>query len=561
MNREGKKCVIYLRVSTEMQIDGFSLDGQRTALSKFAEKEGMNVIKIYEDAGKSGKSIEGRPSFQKMIADIYEGLKVDYVLVYKLSRFGRNAADILNSLEFIQSYDVNLICIDEGIDSSQTSGKLLISILSAVAEIERENIIEQTMNGRREKARQGLWNGGFAPYGYILEHGKIYIVEEEAEVIKKIFDLFSNTRMGIGGIAKYLNYQGIKKNAHHNGKLELWSAKLIKNILDNPIYYGKIAFGRRGREKVKGTKNQYRIVNKEEYILADGQHEAIVDEELWQKAHKKRLKTGITYLPRYGKNKAHLLTGILKCPKCGGPMYANRNTWVKKDGTIVDRYYYYCSHKSELRGKICGYRKNIQITDIDPYVVETIRKLIKSQYFTDSLKECIVSDIDVSTITKEICNFDNKLKEVILNKNRLENELDNLPLNEKYRDKKIEDLNRRIYSLYDVMADIEEQIEELEEKKNTIEENSINSEKIFSLICQFDELYDIISEEEKKELVSLLIKKIEIYPEDKPKYPIKSIQFAFTILSDGENLKNILWDNELTDETIALLVNKTYQGV
>ena len=78
-------------------------------------------------------------------------MDIDYILVYKLSRFGRNAADILNSLELVQSYGVNLICIEEGIDSSQTSGKLLISVLSAVAEIERENIIEQTMNGRREK--------------------------------------------------------------------------------------------------------------------------------------------------------------------------------------------------------------------------------------------------------------------------------------------------------------------------------------------------------------------------------------------------------------------------
>lgn len=155
MNRSGMKCVLYPRVSTEMQIDGFSLDGQRTSLNRFANREEMIVVDIYEDAGKSGKSIEGRPAFKKMLSDIENGLQIDYVLVYKLSRFGRNASDILNSLEFIQSYGINLICIEEGIDSSQTSGKLLISVLSAVAEIERENIIEQTMNGRKEKARQG----------------------------------------------------------------------------------------------------------------------------------------------------------------------------------------------------------------------------------------------------------------------------------------------------------------------------------------------------------------------------------------------------------------------
>ena len=135
----------------------------------------MEIVGIYEDAGKSGKSIEGRPAFKKMLSDIGNGLEIDYILVYKLSRFGRNAADILNSLEYVQSYGVNLICIEEGIDSSQTSGKLLISVLSAVAEIERENIIEQTMNGRREKARQGGWNGGFAPYGYYLKDNQLLI--------------------------------------------------------------------------------------------------------------------------------------------------------------------------------------------------------------------------------------------------------------------------------------------------------------------------------------------------------------------------------------------------
>lgn len=106
------------------------------------------------------------------------------------------------------------------------------------------------------------------------------------------------------------------------------------------------------------------------------------------------------------------------------------------------------------------------------------------------------------------------------------------------------------------MADIEEKIEELENKKRSIEENSINSEKIYSLICQFDELYDIINEKEKKSLLSLLVNKVEIYLEKNPQYPIKSIEFSFAIPSDGETLKNFLWDNEVTDETVALLIRK-----
>ena len=109
------------------------------------------------------------------------------MLVFKLSRFGRNAADVLTSLQRMQDFGVNLICVEDGIDSSKDSGKLMISVLSAVAEIERENILVQTMEGRRQKAREGKWNGGFAPYGYKLVDGHLQIAEEEAEVIRIIY--------------------------------------------------------------------------------------------------------------------------------------------------------------------------------------------------------------------------------------------------------------------------------------------------------------------------------------------------------------------------------------
>ena len=91
---------------------------------------------------------------------------VSFVLVYKLSRFGRNVADILGTLKTMRFYGVHLICVADNIDSSLESGRLIISVLGAVAEIERENILSQTMAGRKEKARQGLFNGGITPYGY-----------------------------------------------------------------------------------------------------------------------------------------------------------------------------------------------------------------------------------------------------------------------------------------------------------------------------------------------------------------------------------------------------------
>ena len=179
-----KKCYIYTRVSTAMQVDGFSLDAQKEKLRRYAEFQNMIIVGEYSDEGKSGKNIEGRPEFSQMLKDIETFKdKVDYVLVFKLSRFGRNAADVLNSLQHMQDYGVNLICVEDGIDSSKDSGKLMISVLSAVAEIERENILVQTMEGRRQKAREGKWNGGFAPYGYSLENGDLVIAEDEYVVV------------------------------------------------------------------------------------------------------------------------------------------------------------------------------------------------------------------------------------------------------------------------------------------------------------------------------------------------------------------------------------------
>ena len=158
------KCYIYTRVSTAIQVDGYSLDAQKEKLRKYADFQDMQIVREYSDAGFSGKNIQGRADFQRMLNDIQNQRDgVSYVLVFKLSRFWRNAADVLSSLQLMQDYGVNLVCIDDGIDSSKDSGKLMITILSAVAELERENIRVQTMLGREQKARDGEWNGGFAP--------------------------------------------------------------------------------------------------------------------------------------------------------------------------------------------------------------------------------------------------------------------------------------------------------------------------------------------------------------------------------------------------------------
>ena len=382
MSKEKIKVYLYTRVSTTMQIDGYSLDAQKTKMKAFCDYNEYEIAGEYEDAGKSGKSIEGRIAFNQMMDDIKSGKdEVSYVLVFKLSRFGRNAADVLATLQVMQDFGVNLICVEDGIDSSKDAGKLMISVLSAVAEIERENIRVQTMEGRMQKAREGKWNGGFAPYGYSLIDGKLEVNEEEAVAIRTIFDQYVNTDLEANGIAKYLENHGIHKIARQNGTNPLFDAALIRRIIQNPVYSGKISYGRRRTEKVHGTRNEYRQVRKDDYLLVDGLHEALVSEEVREQAQVKVAAQAKKYekVNRDKGEKIHLLSGILKCPVCGSGMYGNKAIKKRKDGSnYKDFYYYGYKHRNMTRGHKCDYRRQVHEEMLDAAVAEVISKLVSN---------------------------------------------------------------------------------------------------------------------------------------------------------------------------------------
>lgn len=183
-----------------IQVEGNSLEGQYKEIERYCEYMNIEIVSVYSDEGKSGKTIEGRVEFQRMMKDIVEKEEVDYVIVWKLSRFGRNAKDTLDSLELLQKHGVDLCTVVERIDSGDKMGKFMLTMLSALAEMERENIIEQTNNGKKYNALDGNWNGGAAPYGYKLVDKKLVVVPEEAEVVKKIFDWYVSTDLGYNGV-------------------------------------------------------------------------------------------------------------------------------------------------------------------------------------------------------------------------------------------------------------------------------------------------------------------------------------------------------------------------
>ena len=557
------KCDIYTRVSTTMQVDGYSLDAQKEKLKRYAEFQNMEIVNEYSDEGKSGKSVEGRPEFQRMLDNIENGTdEVQFVLVFKLSRFGRNAADVLNSLQRMQDFGVNLICVEDGIDSSKDSGKLMISVLSAVAEIERENILVQTMEGRKQKAREGKWNGGFAPYGYELVNGELQIAEDEAEIIRLIYDKFIHTNMGISAIAAWLNQHGYKKKKRQNNTLDAFASSFIKGVLDNPVYCGKLAYGRRKNEKVSGTRNEYRIVKQENYMLHDGIHEGIISETDWELAHQKREKTGVKYEKTHSLNHEHILSGILRCPLCGSGMYGNVNRKKHPDGGYYKDYFYYaCKHRKLVDGHRCTYKRQWNEDRINAAVEEIIRKFVKNPKFEQEIRKQIGSSIDTSELDKEYDGLKDRLSQTTGAKNRLADQMDHLSVSDKNYDKKYNDMQERLDKLYDEITDIEDAMEEVETRLYNIRQDKISEDNVYQFLLFFDKLYDKFTDLEKKTFLKSFLSDVFIYEEEqKDGRILKGLRFKFPIYMNGRNVLGVDWDNESTDETVVLLSYKKPDG-
>ena len=535
------KVYTYTRISTAMQTDGYSLDAQKARMKAFADYNDYEIVGTYEDAGKSGKSIEGRLEFNRMMEDIKLGKDgVSFVLVFKLSRFGRNAADVLSTLQVMQDFGVNLICVEDGIDSSKDAEKLMISVLSAVAEIERENIRVQTMEGRIQKAREGKWNGGFAPYGYQLIDGKLQINEEEAKAIRIIFEQYVNTDIGANGVAKYLENHGIHKIQRQNGKNPLFNAHLVRLILKNPVYCGKIAYGRRKTEKVHGTRNEYHLVEQDNYILVDGQHDAIIEEDVWQAAQVKLLAQAKKYehVNRGKDTKTHLLSGIVKCPVCGAGMYGNKSIKRKKDGTkYKDFYYYGCKHRTMTRGHKCDYKKQVREELLDDAVAEVIVKLVGNPKFAAMMQEKINSKVDTVAIDGELAAYEKQLRQYYAVKLKLAEEINSLDPDERHYIKRKADLDDRLYRMYDKIEDVETQLIETRAKKQAVEAEKLTGDNIYNILIHFEKLYAVMNEIERRQLMEALISEIQIYEDRKPNgRRLKSIKFRLPIIEEDMNL-------------------------
>jgi len=293
------RAAIYARVSTQEQIENYSIEAQLESLRAYCKSKGWTIYDEYVDPGYSGSNMD-RPDLQRMLSDLD---KIDVVLVYKLDRLSRSQRDTLTLIEdYFLKNNIEFVSVTETLDTSTPFGKAMIGILSVFAQLERETIIERMRIGHLKRAQEGYrgMGGNYDPAGYKRENGELVIKEDEAEHIRLVFNLYE----------QYHSITKVQKRLKELGQ-PVWRFRRYRDILANPLYCGYITFAGE---------------------LYEGRHEPIITKEQFDRVqallsrHKGR---------NAGKAKQSLLSGLLVCGKCG-EMYVS---YISNDKG--KKYYYY----------------------------------------------------------------------------------------------------------------------------------------------------------------------------------------------------------------------------
>jgi len=552
-----KKCYLYTRVSTVAQTEGFSLEAQTERLYEYAEYRDLEIADEYCDAGKSGKDIKGRPAFQQMMEDIVcQKDNISYVLVFKLSRFGRNAADILKSLQLLMDYGIDLICVEDAIDSSTQGGRLTLAILSAVAEIERENIVVQFMAGKMQKVMDGKWSGGAVPYGYCSQNKELLVVKEEAEIVRLIYELYLQDSMAATSVVSYLNENGYVRKKNDSGKERPFTFDFVTGILDNPFYCGRLLYNRRTNKKGRDGKLIKKDLDK--IISVQGVHEPIITEEEWGNVQKKRESLSKRNVKVDEQERISLLSGLVKCPMCDTGMIATKNKSINKNkgGYYKTLHYYACNNSRKANGRTCLFRHTYNQEKLDAAVFEIIRKMSGTPEFKSAVIAASGEKSDIGKLEKNLKQLRKKLSSLEMRKRKLGTELDNLDVFDEAYDKKYEKIQSDLDDCYDKVEKIENKIAIVIGKIKAANKGIRAAENIEAILDNFEKLYEKMSCEERRQMYRLFIERIEVFPEEKPDGRIlKSISFRFSVPNEEEGA--ISDGNMETDICFTLDCSKT----
>lgn len=496
-----KRIAIYCRVSTvEQAEEGYSVDEQRRRCIEYCEKENHEVFKVYEDRGISGKNISGRPGLKDLLKDANAN-KFDLVVVWKLNRISRRLIDILNIVDTLDKNNIAFRSLTESFETETPAGKLQLNIMGAIGEFERGTIAENVKMGMIARAREGKWNGGKV-LGYDIveipsegkkrKETKLVINNKEAMTVRRIFELYSE------GYGYKATVNRVNKEGHKSKKGNTFSTASIKEILKNPVYIGKIRYNVRQDWNEKRRKN----INPNP-VLVEGEHDAIIDSETWEKVQiilKDRSKThNRVYDSEFP------LSGLLKCPVCGASMTISRSYNKRKDGTKKVAEYYSCGNWKNKGTAVCN-SNSIRAEVADEVVINKLIEIVNNELL---LKKVI------NNINK---NKSSKLKPKLDEMNVVSKEIDRLSSKKNSSIELFEDgilskseLAERAKKLNEEIDTLKFRLDELKQDVILAEGEPISFELVNQVMKKFGEVFKGSStRQQRKQLLNLLVSKITI---------------------------------------------------
>ena len=347
------RVVFYTRISTDEDHQKYSLGAQRDRLKAYCDGtfDNWTLHKVYADQA-SGTKLN-RIGLTELRREAKQG-RFDIILVFKVDRLSRKVRHLSRLVDEFQQHEVALKSATEPFDTSTSAGIMMLQMLGVFAQFEHSNIIERTKAGMRRNAENGGWNGGGIPYGYDCVEGEgITINEEEATVVKKIFELYTNDHVGAKTVARTLNDAG-----HRRKSGTRWRSQDILHIIRRPVYAGIIRWAD---------------------VEQEGVHDRIIDKEQWNKANDILEKRSKDRSASNSVRSERLLAGNIFCGVCGSRMSGVSG---KKNG--VKHAYYACTKRVNHGKTECGL-DYIRADTLEHAIIEQVRQVAADPDVLDAI--------------------------------------------------------------------------------------------------------------------------------------------------------------------------------
>lgn len=376
---------IYVRLSQEDMRAGesLSIEHQKLILTKYVREQGWNLVDTYVDDGFSGTDFN-RPSVQRLLSDAQTG-RINLIICKDLSRFGRNYIEVGQYIDYIfPLHNIRFIALNDNVDTANRDSNAMemMPVINLFNEWHASSTSKKIKAVNLANAKAGKYTCANAAYGYTKaddeKHTPI-IDPEAAEVVRRIFKLRSQG-MSPRAIGDQLNAENIpipsdyrcQKKGIVNTKYtrHLWTQVQIRQILDNPIYLGKLAMMRVTSVSYKNHKKVRK--DPSEWVVTEDTHEAIISQELWDKV--REAEKAVSHGKRDGKGFTQPLSGMLFCPDCGYKMKAAGRKRTLKSGELIRECYYNCS-SYVLHGKELCSTHYISQKQIEAVIIADIRSM------------------------------------------------------------------------------------------------------------------------------------------------------------------------------------------